>query len=324
MLRDALRVFALVLATGAAARAQFNWVGAGSTAQGDYLRGVGAAAFGIGLYNLNTAQGNAINVDTDIRWNEYVTSYFARENQAQAALRERRWAKNEESRKAILDRHKNAPQERDLQNGDALNAKLNELLDPKIQDSSYRSSRVKLSAEVVRQIPFRINAEGAEFSMHRLQPRGTGKWPVALQDDRFAHERRAYERAVDAALEQQIGGKMSMDVIKGVKEAIEGLSRALDAAVTPGKDQLYRESKERIKELRRMADLLGSQKVERVLGEIDNYAGTTVNDLRMFMRDHNLRFAAASSPEERNLYPGLYEVLVVQKGMMDGGIDPAK
>ena len=123
--------------------------------------------------------------------------------------------------------------------------------------------------------------------------RGSGQWP---QNDRFAHERRAYERAVDAALEQQIGGKMSMDVIKGVKEAIEGLSRALDAAVAPGKDQLYRESKERIKELRRMADLLGSQKVERVLGEIDNYAGTTVNDLRMFMRDHNLRFAAAPAP----------------------------
>lgn len=324
MLRDALRVIAVVLAAGAGASAQFNWVGAGSTPQGDYLRGVGVAAFGMGVYNLDTAQANSINVNTEIRWNEYVTFYFARENEAKARYREAQREKKEEGRKTILARIRERPQERDLQNGDALNMLLEALNDPKIHESSYRSARVALPADVVRRIPFRVDTEAAEFSMQRLLPRGTGKWPVALQDDRFARERRAYERAVDAALEQQIAGKMSMDVIKGVKEAVEGLSRSLDAAVTPGKDQLYRESKDRIKELRAMAKLLESHKVELALGEIDKYAGMTVNELRIFMRDYKLRFAASASPEERDLYPALYEALLVQKMMMAEGIDPAK
>jgi hypothetical protein len=324
MLRDTLRVIAFVLATGAAARAQYNFVGPGSTIQGDYLRGVGVAAYGMGVYNLDTAQANAINVNTEIRWNEYVTFYFARENQAKAEYRAAQRERKEGNFKAILNRIHEAPQERDLQNGDALNALLEQLNDPKIHESSFRSARVPLPADVVRRIPFRVDAEGAEFSMHRLIPRGTGKWPVALQDDRFAHDRRAYERAVDAALEQQIAGKMSMEVIKGVKDAIENLSRSLDAAVAPGKDQLYRESKDRIKELRSMAKLLESTKIELALGEIDKYAGVTVNDLRIFMRDYKLRFAASSTPDERDLYPGLYEALLVQKKMMADGIDPGK
>jgi hypothetical protein len=324
MLRDTLRVLAVVLATGAVARAQFNFVGPGSTPQGDYLRGVGVAAFGLGIYNLDTAQANAINVNTEIRWNEYVTAYFARENEAKARYRAAERERKENNFKAILNRIDEAPQERDLQHGDALNALLEALNDPKIQESSFRSARVPLPADVVRRIPFRVDAEAAEFSMHRLIPRGTGKWPVALQDDRFAPDRRAYERAVDAALEQQIAGKMSMEVIKGVKDAVENLSRSLDAAVTPGKDQLYRESRDRIKELRTMAKLLESHKIELTLGEIDKYAGVTVNDLRVFMRDYKLRFAAAASPEERDLYPSLYEALRVQKLMMNEGIDPGK
>ena len=112
---------------------------------------------------------------------------------------------------------------------------LEQLNDPKIHESSYRSARRW------RCRPTSSGGSRSGSTRRRRSsrcsgscPAGTGKWPVALQDDRFARERRAYERAVDAALEQQIAGKMSMEVIKGVKEAVEGLTRALDAAVTPG------------------------------------------------------------------------------------------
>ncbi|HEY2155068.1 MAG TPA: hypothetical protein VGH33_05530 [Isosphaeraceae bacterium] len=322
MTRVALRVLAVLLAMGPAAHAQFNWVGAGSTPEGDYLRGVGIAAFGLGSYNLNTAQANSINVNTEIRWNEYVTMYFARENEAKARYRAAMREHNEEKRKAILDRIKNSPQEHDLHSGDALNALIDALNDPKISESSYRSAKVSLPADVVRRIPFRLDAEGVEFSMHRLIPRGTGKWPVAMQDARFDNDRRAYERAVDAALEQQIGGKMSFEVIDGVKQAVEGLDRALAAADLPPRDRRSIDAKDRIKELRAMARLLESHKIELALGEVDRYSGTTVNDLRQFMQKYKLHFAASNSPDERSLYPGLYEVLAVQKMMMEEGINP--
>jgi hypothetical protein len=324
MTRVALRVLAVLLAAGPAAHAQFNWVGAGSTPQGDYLRGVGVAAFGLGSYNLNTAQADSINVNTEIRWNEYVTMYFARENEAKARYRAAMREHNEEKRKAIVDRIKNSPQERDLQNGDALNALIDALNDPKIAESSYRSAKVTLPADVVRRVPFRLDAEGVEFSMQRLIPRGTGKWPVVFQDAQFDNARRAYERAVDAALEQQIGGKMALEVIEGVKQAVEGLDRALAASNVSTRGRGYIDAKDRIKELRSMAGLLESHKIELALGEIDRYSGTTVNDLRQFMQKYKLHFAASGTPEERRIYPELYEALAVQKMMMQEGINPAK
>ena len=66
----------LVLATWpGVTRAQFfgrGGIGAGSTPQGDILRGEGIAAMGFGQFNLATAMATSINTDTAIRWNEYV------------------------------------------------------------------------------------------------------------------------------------------------------------------------------------------------------------------------------------------------------------
>ena len=55
--------------------------------------------------------------------------------------------------------------------------------------------------------------------------------------------------------------------------------------------------------------LLKTAKIERAIGEIDKYSGTTINDLKMFMQSHNLRFAAAKTPEEKLMYPELYASL---------------
>ena len=70
MFRMSLATLAPVALFETKRAAQF--ITAGSTPEGDYLRGVGIADWGMGLYNLNTAQANSINTDTEIRWNEYL------------------------------------------------------------------------------------------------------------------------------------------------------------------------------------------------------------------------------------------------------------
>ena len=57
----------------------------------------------------------------------------------------------------------------------------------------------------------------------------------------------------------------------------------------------------------------GAERAGRAIGEIDKYSGTNVNDLKLFMLSHNLRFAAAKTPEERLLFPRLYASLVQQR-----------
>ncbi len=280
------------------ARAQVIYVGPGSTVEGDYLRGLGIAAYGEGVFNQATAVANSINADTMIRWNEYVSAVVKNENREaaehRALLRTRRNAGYEKVRRRILD----TPHERDVQNGDTLNALMDELKDPRHDESSFRFNAVPLPVDIVRKIPFKIDAQGQRFSMERISTRGNGKWPVALQDPRFAVERRGYERALDNALEQQIEGKMSLDAIAKVEVAAEDLSRKLERVVPPSGERLFIESRDRIKELKETAGLLKSLKIQLALGELDRYSGTTVHDLKMFMEKYKLTFDSARTPEE--------------------------
>jgi hypothetical protein len=83
----------------------------------------------------------------------------------------------------------------------------------------------------------------------------------------------------------------------------------LNEVLGPSNDRLYIEAKERLTELKSTVLLLKTSKIERAIGEIDKYSGTTINELKEFMRSHNLRFAAAKTPEEKLRYPELYASL---------------
>jgi hypothetical protein len=166
---------------------------------------------------------------------------------------------------------------------------------------------------MIRRIPFKLGEKNETFSMSRLVLKGKGKWPPAFQDPQFAPQLRAYELALDSALERAIEGKMTIPTIEAVEAAVVDLARKLDQVVGPSRDRLYIEAKGRVDELRKVVRLLKTHKVELALIDIDRYAGTTVNDLRLFMQRHNLQFASAESPYERGLYPELHATLVLQR-----------
>jgi hypothetical protein len=307
-----------------AAQAQVLVIPAGSTPDGDYLRGVGIAAMGMGTYNLYTAQATSINVDTAIRWNEYLAAVFENENRNKSIHREAVIAKRKEDYNAILRRIRENPEEHDLMSGDALNAILDQLNDPKVYPNSYKAIPVTLSVELVRRIPFRLNAAGIEFSMQRLSTKGKGKWPVALRQERFAPERLAYERAVETALGQQVEGKMSVEAVQAVEGRVADLIRKFDQEVAVAKDALYRESKSRLRELQASAQVLKNSWIEQAIGELDRYSGTNVNDLRLYMQKYKLRFSGAATPEERKIFPEIYAALIQQKELLGGAERPEK
>ena len=184
-----------------------QFVGPGSTPQGDYLRGVGIAAMGMGIYNEKTAIAESINLDTTIRWNEYVAAVVKEQRREYVARREYLSAINKEMDKKIRDRLREHPEARDLLTGDALSDVMDQLTNPVISESSYRYAEVPLSVDVIRRIPFRLGESAQTFSMNRLTIKGKGKWPVAFQDKRFASELKFFEQAVDAALDEAIDGK---------------------------------------------------------------------------------------------------------------------
>jgi hypothetical protein len=311
-------------ALGTTAQAQFFGMGAGSTLQGDYLRGVGFAAWGEGVYNLYTAQANSINTDTYIRWNEYVQDCYKLMSKEYNERNRAIMAKTTLALKQRRERYRNNPHELDLMTGNALYMLLEELRDPKISESSFRSVSVPLPVDMIRKIPFKLNERNEKFSMERLSVRGKGKWPVALQGEAFALYRKAYERAVDKALEQALEGKAEIATIEKIGEAVDGLRQKLREVVRADDQRAQSEAVVRLDELEATVRQFKTHGVQMALAEIDKYSGTTVYDLKAFMQKYNLQFAEAKTPEERMLYLDLYTALKLQadKFVNAGAIAP--
>jgi hypothetical protein len=306
----ALRICAGVLITtgalGNTAQAQFFGMGPGSTLEGDYLRGVGFAAWGEGVYNLYSAQAGSINTDTFIRWNEYVQDCYKLMSKEYNERNRAIMAKATEALNKRRERYLNNPEELDLMTGNALYVILEKLRSPKISESSFRSVSVPLSVDLIRRIPFKLNNRNEKFSMERLSMRGNGKWPVALQFPEFELYRRAYERAIDTALEQAIEGKARQESIDAVAKAVSDLRSRLSEVVRGDDQRLQAEAIMQLDELQSTVRQFQTQNVQLALGEIDKYSGTTVYDLKVFMQKYSLQFAEAKTPDERRLYTELY------------------
>ena len=119
----------------------------------------------------------------------------------------------------IRERIAQHPEARDVGKGDALNVVLEQLNNPKIQESTSRSTSVPLSVDEVRRIPFKLGPKGVrQFSIARLTAKGKGHWPEAFQDNRFDYDRRKLEKALDNVLEQQYSRNLQLESIKALQK----------------------------------------------------------------------------------------------------------
>ena len=161
--------------------------------------------------------------------------------------------------------------------------------------------------------------------MNRLTVKGKGKWPVAFQDKQFTNELKEFETAVDEALDKATRGKSTVEEDHASSEC-GGCTR--DQAGTGHRSQNRSTSQQRsraaLKDLRNTAQQFETQGVQQALGEIAKYPGTTVNDLKIFMRKYNLTFGRAETPEERKLYPELYKALQIQREKFAGVFKSSK
>jgi hypothetical protein len=293
-----------------------QYIGSGSTVAGDYLRGVGIAAWGMGSYNLNTAKADQINANTFIMLNEYMWNVAKNENRENWEHRKQVLEARLEYRKKIQERIHDHPEGLDVMHGDALTAILRDITDPKVSESSSHYAKVPLDADVLRRIPFKLGEKGETFSMNRLSLKSRKKWAVAFQDPQFTSLCQVYQRAVDNALDLAIEGKQTQEAIEAVEKAVNNLDDKVlrtPYILDPINQRLASEARSQIDTIRKTARLFKTHKIQLVLADIDKCSVTTVDDLRLFMRRNNLTFAEADTPDERTLYPDLYQALVLQR-----------
>ena len=184
--------------TTAAAAVGGGW-GGGATVQGSILTGEAREVAAEGQYNANTAVANSVNTDTAMRWNQYW--YEAQQETA----RERHARLTTDRQRIITDYDKYHsqlrynPSEGDIARGDALNAILDQVTDPKIHSSAMRSGAgMTVPAALVRDIPFTSPTQAVTFSLYNMT--NDDEWPLSLKNDNLAEERKAFRDAVANAL----------------------------------------------------------------------------------------------------------------------------
>ncbi len=186
----------------------FCWGGWGvGTAEGDIARGMGLYAEGMGFYERQTAEARSIDTDTVMRWNEYVHEAQQNANrmraQRQAGARERTTRLNEERQKRLRDN----PEPRDIERGDALNAALDEIDDPRVYAKALQAAKVKIGGDAIRHIPFRYASAAITYSIHELS---NGPLPKALMAPAFETQRKSLKE-LDQQITEQIADAREPD-----------------------------------------------------------------------------------------------------------------
>ncbi len=286
----------------------YGWGGWGAgTAQGDIARGLGYFNMGAGIYNRETAVARSINTDTAIRWNQYVYLSQQEGTREYFARRDAEIAKDKDAYNALIKRIQEDPTARDIERGDALNAALDQLSDPRIHSSALRMADTPISAQMIRDIRFRNAAEAVTFSLSQLK--ASTQWPAVLLEPRFEPERKEFETVVEEAREDSLDdGQVTPETLAKMRGFVSRLQQKL--AAMPLDDRA--ENQEAVKFVKTVAALtrmLEKPDIERVLAELKKVEKTTLGNLLAFMHTFNLRFAEATTPRERQLYQELFQVL---------------
>jgi len=287
----------------------YGWGGWGSTPQGSIARGLGYFNMGRGAYNEDTAVARSINTDTVMRWNQYAyLSHQTALNSYQQHLRAERNNINR-ARAEIQDRLRNHPSTRDITDSDALNVLLEDLLNPTRMGASLSRIKTPVRPELIQDIPFKVASEGITICLDQMTMKE--QWPLALRVDDLKPEREGLREAVQVALEQDKAGDLEPATVEAVQTAIDRF-RLKFAQLVPPTSPDYVPAHDTIKAMAGLAKMLYSPKVEEILAELEDYQGTTLGELLMFMQAFNLRFAAANSFRQRRIYLKLYPMLAEQ------------
>jgi hypothetical protein len=277
--------------------------GGGDTVQGSIARGLGFYAAGVGQYNLNTAQANAINADTSLRWNQYWWEAQVAANRRERERLARLQARDSGASAAVEKRIREEPLPADIESGDALNAALDQITDPRVHTSALRLATTKIPGQVVRAIPFVNASEAVSISLDQLTD--DKHWPLAFRDPKFEEDRKAYSAAVDKALAEDVEGDLSAATIAKVREPLARLKAKLVANPPADKAQ-YGEALNYLKSLYGFTRMLEKPDIEKVVAELDTIKETTLGSLLGFMHTFNLRFGRPTTPPQKAAYTALW------------------
>lgn len=268
-----------------------------------YMAGLGSYARGRGVYALEKAKADALNLETMLKWNK--------------ALRARQLALREEQQKETAERDAERAarvEQREFASGTMLNDLLLQILDSDPGIVKSARARTPLSAAAIREIPFEWDSEAITLCINQLT--GKDALPSLLMDERYAEERNALRAAVEPALKEDAKGNVSQATRKRITDAVTRF-RAKFVKNASSFEVGYEDAQDYLTTLSSLSRLLNDPVMKTFLAQLNAGEERTVGDLVAFMNAFNLRFGAATTDRQIEIYRRLIPAL---KGIRDSAI----
>jgi hypothetical protein len=271
---------------------------------------------GAGVYNLDTAQARSINANTAMRYNDYV----AQVTNESAYMHAAKVHKEFERDKSLYDAHQRQLRENpgrvEIDNGDALNAAVTDLSDPRLGSSALRAAKVPVPARLIAEAPFVIAWERVTFMLDDL--RASVKWPEVFEEERFANDKKTFDDLVARMRKQDAAGEIPAKILREAKDFVNQLSAKLETQSLKDPDD-QKEALKFITSCRSLLGLLEKPDVAAALLDLRKIQDTMVGNLLGFMHAYNLRFGAATTPKEREAFQELFGILARTRDEVLGG-----
>ncbi len=299
-MRMALGLVLILSITGREAQAQWGYGGWGyggwgvGTPQSLGTQAYGQYLMGAGIYNYQTAMANNINAQTAV----YLNNAWAQATHEDAMIHAARVHKEFLRDQSLYDAHqkmlRDNPGQHEIENGDALNAAVMDLSDPRLGSSAVRASGTTVPASLIAEVPFQNASERVTFVLDKL--RGASKWPRGFETPRFAKDKELYNDIVARVRKEDLEGDVSEKTITQAKTLIKNLRAKL--MVQPLEDE--DEQKAALNFLNASTALVGlleKPDIRPAIAELKKVKDTSLGNLLGFMHAFNLRFGAARYPE---------------------------
>jgi hypothetical protein len=266
-----------------------------SNPNASYMAGLGSFARGEGVYQVENARAQSINLGTMLKWNKALR---ARQKELQAE--QLKTANQQEAERQQRVARFN------LENGTTLNAMLLQILefDPGVTKASKANAQV--SPAMIREIPFEWDTEAITICIDQLTTRDS--IPQILSDSQFLEPRNALRKAIEAAIKEDAAGSVSEKTAKAASDAVDHFHDSFTRNVqefSPG----YTEASGYFSTVAALVRLLNDPSMKKILAKLEDGKPRTIGDLIAFMNAFNLKFAPATSPRQVAIYEQLAPVM---------------
>ncbi len=326
--RLAAVVLGFVLSTTARdARAQWDhggwlWNGWDAKPTGSAAADPAGHAMGAGILSYD----KNVRADLVAKFNEYAwrTSCVVDYKQLMQYRKSQELKRKYES---LLKQLRENPTVLQVENGDALNVALDELSDPELGPLAARAAEAPVAASLIALVPFRSRSERVTFMLDEL--RGDVKWPQVFPEGHFADAKKTFDHLVAQMRREDEAGEVCDKTLDEAREFLNSLRARLAAQPL----EHLRDQIEATKFLKTSLALVAVRKtpdLRPAIAALRKVKDTSLANLLGFMHAYNLRFGAATTPEERKAYSGLFPILdkarddVRAEQAKKGGAPPAE